>query len=158
VKYLVTAIPSQPLNEPVSVKTQVSDTPIVEENTPAAAGQVEISELDPCKLVRKENVEAVLGKSVDEPITAQDIIVTSCTYIAILGEKYLTIAVYEWIRLKISNQGYSVVAELSENAHTYLYFIQGAFISVATQNAFFTFLVGMLTQYARRRWTRQRNF
>ncbi|MCJ7435774.1 MAG: DUF3558 domain-containing protein [Anaerolineales bacterium] len=85
--------PSPALDEPVSVNTQVSDTPSVVENIPVAR-QVEISELDPCKLVTKESAEAALGQSVDEPIVVDDATVRSCMYNAVPGEKLISVSVY----------------------------------------------------------------
>ncbi len=61
----------------------------------AAAGMAVITELDPCKLVTQDIAEAALGQPVDDPIKASDTAVVSCTYLAVPGEKYATVAVYE---------------------------------------------------------------
>ncbi len=192
---------------PAQVESGSGVQPTAESNAPAentpppeqpAAGNVEIVELDPCKLVTKEIAEIVLGQSVAEPILAQDAMVTSCTYIAVPGEKFVTVAVYtgenarnhllseiaqlrDGCQLKFSTSTgegnptpmppevealrgdplidlflkdlaeqegcgmsrgtYSQISELGNNAYTFMTFIQGAVIGVATQNAFVTFLV-----------------
>ena len=63
--------------------------------TAPPAMHVSINELDPCKLVTKENAEAAMGQAVDNPIIAEDETVKSCTYIAVPGERLVTVTVYE---------------------------------------------------------------
>lgn len=62
---------------------------------PSPEKHIEITELSPCDLVTQANAEIALGQPVDKPILASDTSVTSCTYIAVPGEKFATVAVYE---------------------------------------------------------------
>ena len=97
---LATPQPTQPPpsdNEPMATAPP-AEVDIPTDTAPEAvpsAGRVEITELNPCDLVTKGNVEIVLGQSVDEPILASATSVASCTYIAVPGEKFATVAVYE---------------------------------------------------------------
>ena len=79
--------------EPTIVVPEATDeSPPLPTSPPAM--HVSINELDPCKLVTKENAEAAMGQAVDNPIIAEDETVKSCTYIAVPGERLVTVTVY----------------------------------------------------------------
>ncbi|NOY97677.1 MAG: hypothetical protein GXP40_00525 [Chloroflexi bacterium] len=91
------ASPSVPSGDEPTPPSTAEPAVTVESTLPPApspAGMVEISELDPCKLVTKESAEMAMGQSVDEPILAQDAAVASCTYVAVPGEKMVMATVY----------------------------------------------------------------
>ncbi len=98
--------------------SDVGITPTVESTTPPdtpSAGQVMITQLDPCKLITKEDAASVLGKPVEDAIAAQDISVSSCTYIAVPGKNFVTVAVYEGDKAK--NYLINEIAQLQNGCH-----------------------------------------
>jgi len=93
-----------PTMEPAVVEDTTEESTIETENVPSSESSpvqyVEITELYPCDLVTQASAEIALGQSVDKPILASDTSVTSCTYIAVPGEKFATVAVYEGVHSK----------------------------------------------------------
>lgn len=89
---------SQPGEIEPATSTQVLPSATVENaqgSGPHLTSSIEMAERDPCLLMTKDLAESVLGQPVDDPILASDSFVASCTYIAIPGEKFATVAVYE---------------------------------------------------------------
>lgn len=94
----VTTSNSESASEPTVKPDPIVPTTVVESGpspAPAPEKYFEITELNPCDLVTQANAEIALGQSVDKPILASDTSVTSCTYIAVPGDKFATVAVYE---------------------------------------------------------------
>jgi hypothetical protein len=84
--------------EPAVPPEATAATTIVESSPPpesSSVGSIGFTESDPCTLMTKESAETAMGQSVDEPIQASNSAVVSCTYIAVPGEKFVTVAVYE---------------------------------------------------------------
>ena len=109
----------QPTQPPPSDSEPTATPPTAEVDTPTdtvpeaapSAGQVEITELNPCALVTKEYVETVFGYSVDEPTLTQETAFSMCFYIIKPGEG-LTITIFEGDHAK--NNFLNEIAQLQQ--------------------------------------------
>lgn len=60
-----------------------------------AAAAIHFSSNDPCEIVTQGQAEAAFGQPVESTIPASDATLSSCSYFAIPGEKFITVSVWE---------------------------------------------------------------
>jgi len=86
--------PTAESEDPVPQAT-VDEPPEEPSPTEPAADLLKIDQLDPCLLVTQEDAQSVLGGTPGDPITAENEVLASCTYITVPGETFITISTYD---------------------------------------------------------------